>query len=167
MSLSNTLQNALNEHINQEFQSSYLYLSMSAYCESTNLPGFAHWMRVQSREEYEHTMKLFDFVNDREGRVMLQPICQPALEFESPLGVMQQVLDHERQVSQLINALYEVAVMEEDYATQVHLQWFITEQVEEEKVASNIVEQLKMIGGKGDALLFLDRELGARSAVPA
>jgi ferritin len=98
---------------------------------------------------------------------MLQPISQPTLEFQSPLEVMQQSLGHERQNSQLIHRLYEVAVQEEDYPTQVHLQWFITEQVEEEKVVSNIVEQLKMIGGKGDALLLLDRDLGARSAVPA
>jgi len=167
MALSGTIQDALNEHINQEFQSSYLYLSMSAYYESINLPGFAHWMRVQSQEEYGHSMNLFDFVNDRQGRVMLQPISQPTLEFQSPLEVMQQSLGHERQISQLIHRLYEVAVQEEDYPTQVHLQWFITEQVEEEKVASNIVEQLKMIGSKGDALLLLDRELGARSAVPA
>lgn len=165
MALSKTIQDALNKHINHEFHSSYLYLSMSAYCDSINLPGFAHWMRVQSQEEYEHTMNLFDFVNDREGRVMLQPISQPTLEFQSPLEVMQQTLEHERQVSQLIHRLYEVAVKEGDYPTQVHLQGFITEQVEEEKVASNIVEQLKMIGGKGDALLLLDRELSARTSV--
>lgn len=165
MALSKTIQDALNKHINREFHSSYLYLSMSAYCDFINLPGFAHWMRVQSQEEYEHTMNLFDFVNDREGRVMLQPISQPTLEFQSPLEVMQQTLEHERQVSQLIHRLYEVAVKEGDYPTQVHLQGFITEQVEEEKVASNIVEQLKMIGGKGDALLLLDRELSARTSV--
>ena len=140
---------------------------MSAYYNSINLPGFAHWMRVQSQEEYGHTMNLFDFVNHRQGRVMLQPISQPTLEFQSPLQVMQQTLEHERQVSQLIHRLYQVAFKEEDYPTQVHLQWFITEQVEEEKVASDIVEQLKMIGSKGDALLLLDRELGARSAAPA
>jgi ferritin len=167
MALSNTIQDALNEHINQEFRSYYLYLSMSAYYHSINLPGFAHWMRVQSQEEYEHTMNLFDFVNDRQGRVRLQPISQPTLEFHSPLEVMQQALEHECEVSQLIHRLYEVAVKEGDFPTQVHLQWFITEQVEEEKVASNIVGQLKMIGGKGDALLLLDRELGARTKVPA
>jgi ferritin len=167
MALNRIIQDALNEHINQEFHSSYLYLSMSAYYDSINLPGFAHWMRVQSQEEYEHTMNLFDFVNDREGRVMLQPISQPTLEFQSPLEVMQQALEHERQVSQLIHQLYEVAIKEGDYPTQVHLQWFITEQVEEEKAANNIVEQLKMIGGKGDALLLLDRELGARAMAPS
>jgi ferritin len=123
---------------------------------------------VQSQEKDEHAMNLFDFVNARQGLVMLQPISQPMSEFQSPLEVMQQTLEHERQVSQLIHRLYGVAVKEGDYPTQVHLQWFIiTEQVEEEKVASNIVEQLKMIGGKGDALLLLDRELGGRMMAPS
>jgi ferritin len=161
------MQEALNEHLNQEFYSSYLYLSMSAYCESINLPGFAHWMRVQSQEEYGHAMKLFDFVNDREGRVVLHPIAQPTIEFTSALDVMQKTLEHERHVSQLINHLYDIAVKEEDYATQVHLQWFITEQVEEEKTVSYLVEQLKMISGQGDALLLLDRELATRTATAA
>jgi ferritin len=162
MALNRIIQDALNEHINQEFRSSYLYLSMSAYCDSINLPGFAHWMRVQSQEEYEHTMNLFDFVNNREGRVMLQPIDQPTIEFHSPLDLIQQTLEHERHVTRLINQLYELTVKEEDYPTQVHLQGSIAEQVVEEKVASDIVEQLKMIGGKGGALLLLGRELSAR-----
>ena len=167
MTLSKTMQDALNEHMNQEFYASYLYLSMSAYCETINLPGFSHWMRIQSQEEYTHAMKLFDFVNDRESRVVLHPVSQPTLEFESALDVMQKTLEHERHVSQLINRLYGVAVKEEDYATQVHLQWFITEQVEEEKKASDLVEQLKMIGDQNDALLLLDRELATRTLTVA
>ena len=99
MSLTETIQNALNRHINEEFYSSYLYLSMSAYCESADLPGFAHWLRLQSQEEYAHAMNLFDFVQDREGRVLLLPIREPTLEFGSALEVMQGTLDHERQVS--------------------------------------------------------------------
>jgi len=162
MTLSKTIQDALNEHMNQEFYASYLYLSMSAYCEAINLPGFAHWMRVQSQEEYSHAMKMFGFIVTQKGRVILYPIDQPTIEFHSPLDVMQQALEHERYVSRLINQLYELAVREHDYPTQVHLQWFITEQAEEEKVASNIVEQLKMIGEEGDALLLLDRELAKR-----
>ena len=162
MALSQTVQDALNRHINEEFYSSYLYLSMSAYCESIDLPGFAHWLRVQSQEEYAHAMNLFDFVLDREGRVSLLPINQPALEFQSALGVMQHTLDHEREVSRLINRLYEVAVGEGDYATQVHLQTFITEQIEEEKTAADIVAQLKMIGDNPSDLLMLDRILAAR-----
>jgi ferritin len=164
MTLSKTMQDALNEHMNQEFYASYLYLSMSAYCEAINLPGFAHWMRMQSQEEYSHAMKMFDFIVKQKGRVILHPIDQPIIEFHSPLGVMQQALEHERHVSQLINQLYELAVREHDYPTQVHLQWFVTEQVEEEKVASDIVERLKMIGERGDALLFLDRELAKRGS---
>ena len=164
MTLSKTIQDALNEHMNQEFYASYLYLSMSAYCEEINLPGFAHWMRTQSQEEYSHAMNMFDFIVDREGRVILHPIDQPTIEFHSPLDLMQQTLEHERHVTRLINRLYELTVRENDYPTQVHLQWFITEQVEEEKVASNIVEQLKMIGDQGDALLLLDRELAKRGS---
>ena len=164
MTLTKTIQDALNAHMNQEFYASYLYLSMSAYCEEINLPGFAHWMRVQSQEEYNHAMKMFDFIVKQKGRVILHPIDQPIIEFHSPLDVMQQALDHEQHVSQLINQLYELAVREHDYPTQVHLQWFITEQVEEEKVASDIVERLKMIGERGDALLLLDRELVKRGS---
>jgi ferritin len=162
MTLSSTIQDALNEHMNQEFCASYLYLSMSAYCEEMNLPGFAHWMRTQSQEEYSHAMKMFNFIVDQKGRVILHPIDQPTIEFHSPLDLMQQTLEHERHVTRLINQLYELAIREKDYPTQVHLQWFITEQVEEEKVASNIVEQLKMIGDQGNALLLLDRELAKR-----
>src|SRR5918996_6532536 len=164
MTLSRTIQDALNEHMNQEFYASYLYLSMSAYCEEMNLPGFAHWMRTQSQEEYGHAMKMFDFIVKQKGRVILHPIDQPIIEFHSPLGVTQQALEHERHVSQLINQLYELAVREHDYPTQVHLQWFVTEQVEEEKVVSNIVAQLKIIGDQGDALLLLDRELAKRGS---
>jgi ferritin len=162
MTLSKTMQDAINDHLNQEFYASYLYLSMAAYCESINLPGFAHWMRIQSQEEYSHAMKLFDFINDREGRVVLHPIAQPTIEFNSALDVMRQTLEHERHVSRLINQLYDTAVREEDYATQVRLQWFISEQVEEEKAASGLVEHLKLIGNQGDALLMLDREMGSR-----
>ena len=164
MSLTETIQNALNRHINEEFYSSYLYLSMSAYCESADLPGFAHWLRLQSQEEYAHAMNLFDFVQDREGRVLLLPIREPTLEFGSALEVMQGTLDHERQVSQLIHRLYALAVQEGDYPTQVHLQAFITEQVEEEKTAAEIVAQLKMIGDSASDLLLLDRRMAARGA---
>jgi ferritin len=150
--------------MNQEFYASYLYLSMSAYCEAINLPGFAHWMRTQSQEEYSHAMKMFGFIVDQKGRVILHPIDQPTIEFHSPLDLMQQALEHERHVSRLIDQLYELAVREHDYPTQVHLQWFIAEQVEEEKVASNIVEQLKMIGEQGAPLLLLDRELAKRGS---
>ena len=133
MALNQTIQEALNRHINEEFYASYLYLSMSAYCDSEDLPGFAHWLRIQSQEEYAHAMNLFDFVQDRQGRVTLLPIEQPTVEFGSVLDVMEATLAHEQEVSRLINRLYELASQQSDYPTQVHLQAFITEQIEEEK----------------------------------
>ena len=162
MPISNTVQEALNRHINEEFYASYLYLSMSAYCESVDLPGFAHWLRIQSQEEYAHAMNLFDFVQDRQGRVVLHPIKQPTIEFGSVLDVMENTLAHEGEVTRLISQLYEVATGENDYSTQVHLQAFITEQIEEEKTAADIVAKLKLAGDSSSALLLLDREMSAR-----
>ncbi len=165
MSVPEIVQEALNRHINEEFYASYLYLSMSAYCESIDLPGFAYWMRIQRQEEYAHALNLFDFVQDRQGRVALHPIGQPAVEFDSVLHVMESTLEHEREVSVLINRLYELALQERDYPTQVHLQAFITEQIEEEKIASDILAQLRRIGDSSD-LLMLDRQLAARQLSP-
>lgn len=162
--LSKALQDAINEQIKNELYSAYLYLSMSAYSEMSNLPGFAHWMRLQSQEEVEHAMKFFDFVNDRGGHVMLQAIDQPPVEFKSSLDMFQKTLEHERKVTGLINQLYELALKENDYPTQVMLQWFIDEQVEEEKNAAQIVETLKMVGDTPQALIMFDRELGRRGA---
>ncbi len=165
--LNKNVQDAINEQIKNEVYSAYLYLSMSGYFESINLPGLARWMRVQYEEELGHALKFFDFVNDRGGRVKLYAIDAPTSDFESPLDVFQQSLAHEQHVTQLINNLYALAVKENDYPAQVLLQWFIREQVEEEKNATNIVEQLKLIGKDGSALLILDRELGARKGEPA
>ncbi len=162
--LSQTLQNALNEQIKYELFSAYVYLAMSAYSENQNLQGFAHWMRVQSQEELGHAMKFFDYINDRNGSVELQAIDQPPGEFQSPLDMFEQALDHERKVTAAIHRLYELAVTENDYPTQTFLQWFIDEQVEEEKAASQIVERLKMSAGNSAALLLIDRELAARDA---
>lgn len=160
--LNKNVQDAINEQIKNEVFSAYLYLSMSGYFESTNLPGFARWMRVQWEEELAHALKFFDFVNDRGGRVTLGAIDQPKADFASPLDVFQQSLEHEQKVTGMINALYALAIRENDYPAQVLLQWYISEQVEEEKNATNIVEQLKRIGNDGSALLILDRELGVR-----
>lgn len=162
--LNKAIQDAINEQVKNELYSAYLYLSMSAYFEAVNLPGFAHWMRLQSQEEVSHAMKYFDFISDRGGRVVLQAIDQPPVEFQSPLDVFQRTLEHERKVTAMIHRLYELAVKENDYATQTELQWFITEQVEEEKRAHEIVERLKMIGDQGAALLMLDRQLGERGS---
>ncbi|MGC8786880.1 MAG: ferritin [Anaerolineae bacterium] len=160
--LSKKLQDALNEQIKNELYSGYLYLAMSAYFEANNLPGFARWMRVQAGEEQAHALRFFDFIVERGGRVVLQAIDQPPVEFSSPLAVFEATLEHEKKVTGLINRLYELAVAEKDYPAQVMLQWFINEQTEEEKNAAQIVETLKMIGEKGQALIMLDRELGQR-----
>jgi ferritin len=160
--ISKTLEAAINDQIKNELYSAYLYLSMSAHFEEHNLAGFAHWMRVQAREEQEHAMKFYDYVHDRGGVVKLQAIDQPPAAWKSSLELFQQVLEHEQKVTDLINKLYELAVKENDYATQVMLQWFITEQVEEEKNASQIIEQIKMIDAHGTAVLMLDKQLGKR-----
>lgn len=161
--LKQTVQDALNEQIKAELESAYVYLAMSAYSESVNLRGFASWMRGQSQEELGHALKLFDFVNDRGGRVTLQALAQPPADYKSALDMMEHTLRHEQKVSGLINRLYELALKESDYPTQAHLQWFITEQVEEEKTAQEIVEQLRMIGNHTPGLLMLDRQMGQRS----
>lgn len=160
--LSKTIQDMTNEQIKNELYSAYQYLLMSAYCESVNLPGFAHWMRVQFREETEHALKFYDFIQDRGGRVALQAVDQPINEFGSPLEVFEQTVDQEQKVTTQINNLYGLAVREEDYASQAFLQWFVTEQVEEEKNVGDVVETLKMIGDKSEALFLLDREMGRR-----
>jgi ferritin len=160
--ISKTVEDAINEQIKKEFYSAYLYLSMAAHFEAHNLPGFAHWMRVQVKEEQEHGMKFFDYLHDRGSAVKLQAIDQPPTEWKSSLELFNQVLEHEQQVTASINWLYELAVKENDYATQVMLQWFITEQVEEEKNATQIVESLKLIEEHGTAVLMLDHQLSKR-----
>ncbi|MEE8160819.1 MAG: ferritin [Acidobacteriota bacterium] len=161
---SKKIEKAINDQIQNEFYASYLYLAMSAYCESINFPGFAHWMRQQNQEETEHAMKLFDYLHDRGGRVTLQEIKKPPANFRSALDMFQQALKHEQAVTKSIHALYGLAQRENDYPTAVELQWFVTEQVEEEKAAGDIVERLKMIGKDTTALYLMDRDLGSRTA---
>ncbi len=160
--LSKTLQDAINEQIKNEFYSAYLYLSMSAFFQEQNLPGFAAWLRVQSGEEQVHALKLYDHVLDRNGQVELKAISQPPTEWKSNLEAFQQVLEHEQHVTALINKLYETALAEKDYPAQVLMQWFINEQVEEEKSATEIVEQFKLIEAHASAVLMLDHRLGKR-----
>jgi ferritin len=159
---SQKLQQAFNEQINHELASAYLYLSMAAYAHSMNLPGFAHWLEFQYREEQGHAMKLYKFVNERGGKVELLAIAQPASDFKSPAHLFEEVLKHERKITALIGRLYETAVGEKDYAAQVHLHWFIEEQVEEEAAASEILETIRMAGEKGHALIMMDRQLARR-----
>jgi ferritin len=162
VTLSNTLQSALNDQIQKEYYSSYLYLAMSAYLESQNLPGATKWTRIQSQEELVHAMKLFAHMVDRGGRVTLAAIQQPPQEYGTALELFQQVLRHEEHVTALIHQLYTAALKEEDYPAQVMLQWFITEQVEEEKSVDLVVEQLKAVGESKASLMLLDRHLGKR-----
>jgi ferritin len=162
--LAKTMQDALNEQIQKEYHSSYLYLAMAAYCEASNLPGSAQWMRIQSQEELAHAMKLFEHMVDRGGRVTLQAIPQPLAEYKSALDVFENVLAHEQLVTASIHKLYALALKENDYPGQVMLQWFVTEQVEEEKNAGQVVEQLKAIGESKNGLFMVDRGLGKRGA---
>ena len=162
--LTDAVQSALNNQIQQELYSSYVYLSMAAYFETENLPGAANWMRIQHLEEHGHAMKLFNFIVDRNGRVQLQALPQPPLDFGSPLEVFENALAHERMVSKSIHDLYALAVQENDYPTQSMLQWFINEQVEEEKSAGDIVAQIKMIQDSPAAMYMLDQEFAARTS---
>lgn len=154
------VQDAINNQIRNEYYSSYLYLSMASYCESINYEGFASWLREQSKEELEHAMRLFDYMVDRDGRVILESIDKPPSEFGSLLEMFQQVHDHEKEVTSMINQLYEIANNENDHATAVELHWFIQEQVEEEKTSLDIVEDLKKAGDDSAALLILDNKYG-------
>jgi ferritin len=160
--ISKPMQDAMNDQINKELFSSYLYLSMAAYFEDRNLPGFAHWMRMQEAEEREHAMKLYDFLLERGGKVTLKAIDAPKTEWASTMEVAEEVTAHEAKVTASIYSLYETALKEKDYPAQVMLQWFITEQVEEEKNAAEIVANLKLIEERGTAVLMLDHRLAKR-----
>jgi ferritin len=160
--ISKAMQAAVNEQINKELYSSYLYLSMAAYFENKNLPGFAKWLHVQTDEERGHGMKLYQHLVDRNGRVTLKAIAAPATNWKSNLEVFKEVQTHEAEVTASINGLYELALKEKDYPMQVLLQWFINEQVEEEKNAADIVQQLELIDAHGTAVLMLDHQLGKR-----
>ena len=163
MSLNRKIEEALNQQIQSEFYSSYVYLSMSGYSDSQNLPGFAAWMRAQSEEERGHGMRLFDYVQNRGGRVRLAGIAQPKLDFESPRVMFEEALRHEQSVTRTIHELYRLAQEEKDYPTEVELQWFVQEQVEEEKTIQDILAQLSMIGDHPAALVMLDHRLGGRT----
>jgi ferritin len=162
--LSEQMQDALNGQANAELYSAYLYLSMSAYFQSVNLPGFARWMEVQAQEEVEHGMKLIGHVHERMGRVILAPIEGPPTEWESPLAAFEAAFAHEQKVTGLINDLVALARDEGDNAAEAFLQWFVTEQVEEEASADEIVQKLKLAGDAPGPLLMLDSVLGRRGS---
>lgn len=158
------MQEAMNNQIQAELYSAYLYLAMAADSEEKNLKGFANWLRVQYQEETMHALKLQQYLLERGGKVVLQAIQAPPSEFGAPLNVFEQVLAHEQHITALIHKLYETAVAEKDYAAQIFLQWFIEEQVEEEGNATEILEKLKMVGERSGAVLYLDKELKKRVA---
>jgi len=160
--LSKKMEQEFNKQINAEMFSAYLYLSMQAYFESVNLKGFANWMNVQFQEEQFHAMKLYNFINERGGRVTLAAIDAPDTEWKDSIAVFAKVYEHEQLVTSLINNLMNVAIEEKDHASANFLQWFVGEQVEEEANASDLLEQLKLIEGKGHGLLMIDRELRQR-----
>ncbi len=164
--LTKRMDEELNKQINAEFYSSYFYLSMAAYLQTQNLSGFSNWMNIQAQEEWAHGMKLFNYVTERGGEVKLSAIDAPPTEWKNVIEVFEDVLNHEKKVTGLINTLIDVSIEEHDHATRSFLQWFIDEQVEEEASVSELLEQLKMIDGKGAALFMIDRELKQRVFVP-
>jgi ferritin len=156
---------ALNKHLNAEFYSSYLYLSMAAHFESASLTGFASWMRVQSKEEYDHAIKIFDFIHDRDGAVELIKIDAPKTAWKTPIELFEEVYAHEKEVSKSIYELVDLGIVEKDHATTSFLQWFVNEQVEEESSAMKVLDRMKLVGDSKQGLFLMDREMGQRAAM--
>ena len=156
----------LNEQMNREFYSANLYLALSAWLDAHSLKGMAHWMRLQAEEEQEHGMKIFDFIQERGGQAIMGAIEAPPIEWESTLQVFEAAWEHERFITSHINELADLAIQEKDFATQSFLQWFITEQVEEEATTSGICDRLRIVGEDGRGILMIDQELGRRNFAP-
>jgi ferritin len=164
--ISEKMQQAINDQINAELHSAYLYLSMVAYFESQNLPGLANWMTCQTQEEVVHAMKFLHFVHDRGGRAVLQPIEGPATEWGSPLAAFEAAYKHEQYITGRIHNLVQLARQEGDTASEVFLQWYVTEQVEEEASADEVIQKLKRIGEAPGGMFLLDEQLGQRTFTP-
>ena len=164
--LSEKMQTALNQQVNVELQSAYQYLAMSAFFESKDMKGFAHFMRVQYQEERAHALKIYDFIHDRDGTVELLPLAAPVLEWESSQAVFEAALANERDNSAKIHALCDLAATEKDHATAAFLQWFVNEQVEEESLAQDYLAKLRMVADSNAGLFMLDQELAQRQAAP-
>ncbi len=160
--ISDKMASAINTQINREMYSAYLYLAMSAYCESIDMPGFSNWFRIQYQEEMAHAFGMFDYLIERDGEPVLMAIEQPPKEFGSPLNIFEEALNHERKVTAWINELVTLAIDEKDYAAQNYLQWYVNEQVEEESTAKTIIQELKMAGKDGSTLFMINRELAQR-----
>ncbi len=164
--LKKNMETALNEQLNFELYSAYLYFSMAAYFEHMGLPGFSHWMKIQTQEEINHALKFYNFINERGGRVILRQIDTPPSEWKSPLDAFENALRHEQLVTERINRLMDLAMEKKDYATQNFLQWFVDEQVEEEASVGEVVNKLRLIGNERHPLFMLDRELSQRTIAP-
>ncbi|MRT93607.1 ferritin [Ancylomarina sp. 16SWW S1-10-2] len=162
MALNKNVEEILNKQINAEFWSAYFYLSMATYLNDNGMSGFANWMKVQFEEETSHAMKMIDFINERGGRVILQPIAEVPSEWSDILNIFEDTLKHEEEVTGLINECVNVAIEVKDHATVNFLQWFVDEQVEEEAGVTEIIDQLKMIGCKGNGLYMMDKEFKSR-----
>ena len=157
---------ALNKQINEELFSSYLYLAMASYFETQNLKGFANWMMVQQKEEMDHAMKFYNYINARGGKVKLFAIAEPPSKWDSPLHAFEETLKHEQHITKCINDLVNLAEQEKDRATFNMLQWYIDEQIEEEENDNDIINKLKLIGKNGNGLFMLDKELAQRTYTP-
>jgi ferritin len=164
--LNTKIEKEINKQIRLELESAYLYLSMSSYLSDINLNGFAHWMRLQYEEEQMHAMKMYDYVIERGGRILLEPISAPQHQWENVVEIFEHTLSHEQSVTARINFLVNLAIEERDHATVNFLQWFIDEQVEEESSVEELLGQLRLIEGKGTGLFMLDREAKMRSNTP-
>jgi ferritin len=164
--LTKKLQDALNDQINREFFAEYLYLSMSAYLESIEMEGFANYFNVQAQEEHFHAMKMFNFVHDKGGRVLLKALKEPKSTYTSVINVIEESLKHEEYVTKSINELMDIAIKENDHSVKSFLQWFIDEQVEEEATITKLLAKLKLIKGEGLGLLTLDSQLLERTYQP-
>ncbi|MCF7816889.1 MAG: ferritin [Kiritimatiellales bacterium] len=162
--ISKNMEAAINEQVNKEFYSAYLYLAMSAYCQTIGLPGFAQWMRIQYQEEILHVTKMYDYLLNQSGQVHLKAIKEPAREYGSPVEIFEHTLAHEQFITKSINTLMGLAVDERDYATQAFLQWYVSEQVEEEANVNDILAPLRMVGNDKSGLMMIDRQLAARQA---
>ena len=160
------MEQALNDHLNAELYSSYLYLSMAGVLENMGLPGFANWMRVQTQEENFHAMKFYDHILERGGTVKLATIEAPPRDWSTVMEICEVTMEHEQKVTALINDLVDLALKEKDHASHMFLQWFVTEQVEEEANVDEIIQKLKLTEGDKGALFMMDKDMGARVFVP-
>ena len=161
------IQDALNDQLNFELYSAYIYLSMAAYLDSENLTGMSTWMKIQAQEEMGHVLRFYNFINDRDGRVLMAPVQGPKTEWKSPLEAFQNAYEHECVVSGRIHDLVDLATKEKDHPAATFLQWFVTEQIEEEASTQEVVEKIKLAGEASGGLYLLDKELGQRPLPPS